>query len=214
MKARLQQLAERINGLSLRERGLLALAVLVVLLLLWDLFVMQPVRDRQQRVQGEIQQVSQRVNNLTLSIQALVTEHSDDPAVELRRRIDAVETELAALESRLLRTREQVGQPRQAVAVLAGLLEERPGLRLVSLENLPAERLQDNGEEVAGLFVHRVRLIIEADHAGVREYLQLVSSLPSGIHLESLLLSVPNWPSNQVELILYSLALDDKWLGV
>lgn len=213
-RQRLRQLTERINGMNLRERALLALATLGMVFVLWDLLLMKPVHERQTRVQTELQQVNERVGELSLSIQSLVAQRRDDPNQDLRRRIDALESEIEALESRLLAAHDHVGVPRQAVAVLAGLLEDRPGLRLVTLENQAPERLRDNGTAIPGLYVHRVRLVIEADHAGIRDYLGLVSALPRGVYLESLHLTVPDWPRNRVELMLFSLTLDAQWLGV
>lgn len=213
-RQRLQQLTERINGLNLRERGLLALATLALVFLFSDLFIMKPVHERQQRVQSELERVNERIGQLSRSLQALVAERRDDPNLDLHRRIDALESEIDAMESRLATAHDRVGVPREAIGVLAGLLQDRPGLHLVSLENLAAERLRDNGAAVPGLFVHRVRLVIEANHAGIRDYLGLVSALPRGVYLESLHLTVPEWPRNRVELVLFSLTLDDQWLGV
>jgi MSHA biogenesis protein MshJ len=67
---------------------------------------------------------------------------------------------------------------------------------------------------VPGLFVHRVRLVIESDFGGIRDYLGLIEDLPSGVFWDSLKLDVPAWPANRAELVLYSLALDDNWLGI
>ncbi|MCC5864966.1 MAG: type II secretion system protein M [Wenzhouxiangella sp.] len=215
MKARLNQFAERINGLSLRERGLLALAVLAVILLLWDALLMNPVRERQQRVQTELEQVRERVSGLTGSIQTLAVERAQRPDEALVQRRLALLSEIEFLEQRLLQAHGEVGDPRQSLSLLAGLLAERAGLNLVKLENLPAQVLTGiEDQPVPGLFVHRVRLVLDANHEGIRDYLALLAELPTGVFLESMHLTVPDWPRNRVELILFSLSLDENWLGV
>lgn len=215
MKARLNQVIERINGLSLRERALLALAVLAVVFLLWDALLMNPVRERQQRVQGELEQVRERVAGLTASIQALAVARAEGPDAALRQRRSALVSEISSLEDRLLQAYGDIGDPRQTVSLLTGLLAERAGLALVELENLPPQALTDaDRQAIPGLFVHRVRLVVDANHDGIRDYLALLAQLPSGVFLESMHLTVPDWPRNRVELILFSLTLDDNWLGV
>lgn len=215
MKARLNQLAERINGLSLRERGLFALAVLAVILLLWDALLMNPVRERQQRVQAELEQVRERVSGLTTSIQALAVERAQRPDEALVQRRLALLSEIEFLEQRLRQAHGEVGDPRQSVSLLTGLLAERAGLNLVKLENLPAQALAGiDDQPVPGLFVHRVRLVLDANHEGIRDYLALLAELPTGVFLESMHLTVPDWPRNRVELILFSLSFDENWLGV
>ncbi len=215
MQQKIQQLGERIDGLSLRERMLLMVATLAVIFLLWDAFLMDPVRQRQATVQSELEQVRDRLAQLTSSIQALATRPGGDRNRELQVRLNALEEEVAHLEQRLQQQFAGAVGPGHALAVLAGLLEGEPGLTVTALENLPAHSL-DSLEDgaVTGIFVHRVRVSVEGDHATLRAYLDRIPGLPSGVFLESMHLSVPGWPTNRIELIFYSLTLDDSWLGV
>ncbi|TVS11984.1 MAG: hypothetical protein EA419_06455 [Wenzhouxiangella sp.] len=212
---KVQQLAENINGLSLRERGLLMLACLAVIFLLWDGFLMSPVRERQSTVQDELEQIRGRVAQLTTSIQNLATRPDRDADRALQGRVRALEDEIARLEQDLEQQFAGAVRPRHAVDVLAGLLEGHAGLTVTALENLPPETLDDgDGATVTGMYVHRIRVSVEGDHASLRNYLARIADLPRGIFLESMHLSVPAWPVNRIDLIFYSLTLDDSWLGV
>lgn len=215
MQEKIRQLGERIDGLSLRERMLLVLACLAVIFLLWDAFLMDPVRQRQATVQVELEQVRDRLAQLTTSIQTLATRSDDDRNRELQTRRNALEQEIARLEQRLAEQFDAAVSPRQAVATLAGLLEGQPGLTVLALENLPPQALGGvEGDVVTGIFVHRVRVSLEGDHATLRAYLERIPNLPGGVFLESMHLSVPGWPTNRIELMFYSLTLDESWLGV
>ena len=215
LKARIDKLSERINGLNLRERALLLLAVLAVIFLIWDVVLMNPVRERQEHVRADLEQVRNQVSELSTGIQQLATARASDPNIELRARIESLEAETDALEDRLASSYGDIAEPRQALDTLSGLLSDRPGLDLVTLENRPVQTLgDDQGNPVPGVFVHRIRVVVETDHDGVRDYLALISGLPSGIFLESMRLDVPDWPTNRVELMLFSLTLDENWLGV
>lgn len=212
---RLLRIEERINGLSIRERGLLLLAVFAVVLLLWDFLSLQPLNERRDSVRNQLDQVSDRVASLTSTIQEMAAERTIDPNLRLRRETTELEAETEALARRLEQRHGSIATPTEAIPVLAGLLGEQAGVDIISLKNLPADQLRDaGGDPVPGLFVHRVRVVVESDFQGVRDYLQSIETLPEGVFWESLELSVPEWPTNRVELILYSLALDDHWLGV
>ncbi|QOC23839.1 type II secretion system protein M [Wenzhouxiangella sp. AB-CW3] len=214
LKVRLKQLAERINALSLRERALLMLTALAVVFLLWDTFLMRPVSERHERAQEQLSTIRERVDSLTDSIQELAGERRRDPDAELRQRHEQLTTEIEALESRLSRMHGGVATARQSVTVLASLLGERAGVDIVTLENLPAEPLRAGDNELSGIYVHRVRLVIESDFDGVRDYLAMVDTLPAGVFWDSMRLTVDEWPTNHTEIILYSLALDEEWLGI
>lgn len=214
-KARMRKLAERINALSLRERALLLLAVFAVVFLIWDLAAMQPIRDRQEQVREQLTEVRDRVANLTRSIQQLATERTRDPNAELEARREQLETDIAALQQQLEEVHGGIAGPRQSIGVLAGLLAEQVGVDLIKLENLPVDPLYTNTDRpVPGIFVHRVRIVIETDFDGTGNYLDRIKQLPAGVFWESMRLNVPDWPTNRVELVLYSLAFDNNWLGV
>lgn len=216
-RARLRALGERINGFSLRERGLLFLAVLAAVFLLWDLAVMSPISERQATTQESLEEVRSRVARFNDSIQSLAREGQRDPDAELAVRQDALQDEITALEQRIGELHSGVSSPDRAVRVLARLLADRPDLTVVSLENLPSKPLLSAGLDgggQAGIFVHRVKLVVESDFDGVLGYMALIEKLPEGVYWESLRLEVPAWPTNRVEMVLYSLALNDGWLGI
>jgi MSHA biogenesis protein MshJ len=211
----LRRMEERINGLSIRERGLLLLAVFAVIFLLWDFLWLQPLDERRDSVRNQLEQVSDRVSSLTSTIQDMAAERAIDPNLQLRQEKSALEAETDALARRLEQRHGGIATPSEAIGVLAGLLGEQTGVDIITLENLPADPLRDvDGNPVPGLFVHRVRVVVESDFQGIRDYLKRIETLPEGVFWESLALRVPGWPTNRIELMLYSLALDDHWLGV
>lgn len=212
---RLQALPERINALSLRERGLLALAALAVVFLLWDLLIMSTLRERHERVQNQIEQVQSQVRNLTDSIQQAALSQTGGGHPELRQREAALETEIASLRERLATVLGNVSAAEDARLTLAELLAEAPGLELIDLENQPAVPLTGaDGAAIPSVFIHRVDVVVEGSHAQVRDYLDRLARLPDGVFLESLNISVVQWPVNRVSLVLYSLAVNEHWLGV
>lgn len=214
-RERIKQLTERINAMSLRERGLLMLAVFAVIILLWDFSTMQPLGERREAAHTRLAEVRQRVSALTDSLQQLASERGGDPNRELERERDTLESRIEVLEEQLAQRHGGVATPRQSVSVLAGLLAQRAGVDIIELENIEPGRLKNaSGEPVPGLFVHRVRVVIESDFHGIRDYLDRTARLPRGVFWESLTLSVEQWPVNRIELMLYSVTLDDRWLGV
>ncbi len=213
--ARIRRLGDTVNALSIRERALLLLVVFAVIFLIWDMTVMRPLTERQEQVQQRLEEVRQRVSALTTSIQQLATERAVDPNAELRARHATLNEEIDELQSRISRLHGGIAASRESIGILAGLLADRSGITVQSLENLPAEPLRSTaGEPVPGIYVHRVRVVLESDFAGVGEYLERVAELPTGVFWESMTLDVPEWPANRVELVLYSLAFSDTWLGV
>lgn len=215
LQARTRHVAEKINALSLRERALLMLALFAIVFLVWEFTRMQPLGARQETVRDELHNIRERTSRLSASLQTLASERGRDPNRELRERRGALAAEIEGLEQRLAERHGGIATSRESVAILAGLLAERAGVEIVALENLPPGRLSTpTGGEIPGLYVHRVRVVIESDYAGIRDYLDRTEQLPRGVFWESLQLDVPDWPTNRIELVLYSISLDQRWLGV
>ena len=213
--ARLRRIGDTVNALSIRERALLMLVVFAVIFLAWDMTVMRPLTERQEQVQQRLEEVRNRVSTLTASIQQLATERTVDPNAELRARQDTLTGEIDEFQSRISELHGGIAAPRESIGILAGLLAERSGITVRTLENLPAEPLRGaDGEPVPGIYIHRVRVVLESDFAGIGNYLERIAELPTGVFWESMALDVPEWPTNRVELVLYSLAFSDNWLGV
>ena len=213
LRQRLSKLEDRVNSLALRERGLLLIAALGVAFLLADTFLLRPLDQRREATRQQLDQTADRVAQLTESVESIAGQQRDDPNAELieerdalRQRINLLSDELAALDTGLL-------TPAQTLEVLRELLADRTNLELISLNKLPAEPLDpDTGAN--GIFVHRFSIVVDSEFSGMLDYVRLIENLPRGLYWESLTLSVPEWPANRADVVLYMLALNEDWLGV
>lgn len=217
LSASLRQISQQLNQRSLRERIILLVTGLVIMLVLGDVLFLNPLRRERAETVAQLQQVAERQAQLAASVAELEKEARRDPNKELRQREQQLQTDINLLAERINTLHGGISNPRQSLTTLATLLANRSGLSLVALENLPAEALTGGDDKhpiATGLYIHRVRLVLDSDFNGVLDYLRLVKDLPGGVYWESFELSVPEWPTNRAELILYTIAAGDAWLGV
>lgn len=217
LTANLKQLSQQLNQRSLRERIILLITALVVLAVLCDTLFLHALRRERAEAAAQLQQVAERQAQLAASVARLEAEARRDPNKELRQREQQLQADISTLAERINTLHGGISNPRQSLTTLAALLAQRSGLSLVTLENLPAKPLTSGDEQhpvATGLYIHRVRLVLDSDFNGVLDYLQLVKDLPGGVYWDSFELTVPEWPTNRVELILYTIAAGDAWLGV
>lgn len=210
---RIEKIESRINSLALRERALLLLAALGIAFVLADTFLLRPLDQRRETTRQQATQSAERSDALTASIARIAPMQNEDPNAELTAQRDALRQQIAQLSQEMATLDSGVLTPNQTLDLLGELLADRDDLRLISLDKLPPESLdpENNGN---GIFIHRFGLVIESEFSGMLEYVQLIENLPRGLYWESLSLSVPEWPDNRAEIVLYLLALDEDWLGV
>jgi MSHA biogenesis protein MshJ len=225
VKRHWERIAEKIDALSLRERGLVFFSLALVVLGLLYSTLIRPVVEQQRVISRSIsQQESQiRVSNQQLGV--LITSRREDPDAANRRRLED-------LKRRIAETQQGLAQ-RQSTLIaadrMAGLLEElvaRNGnLDLVGLKSLPPTRVGGEGagakqggpatpRREEAIFRHGVEVTVQGGYFDLLEYVRQLERLPTQLLWGKVDLSVGDYPKVTMKLTLYTLSLDRAWLVV
>ena len=219
--ARLKPYLERVDRLSLRERGLLFAGGIVVLYLGWQSLLMDPVAHRVRAAEQRLAEVRRR-GQLAEEAGAAAAQ---DPAIAAAARNRALDGRLKSLDAELGAAAEGYVAPEKMADLLRQLLLAEQGLRLLSLRNLPAVSLSrpapaadaPAGEAPLvdhGPFLHPVELVVEGDYASVVAYLHALEKLPWRIHWQRLELLAGDSPANRVRIVIGALSLSRDWMAV
>jgi MSHA biogenesis protein MshJ len=141
MKARWLELSAKYAALSQRERAMVAVAAIALVIYVGDTLWLAPIYSRAQAFAKQTAQQEREFATLQQQLFQLEAEASVDPnagaraaLAEAKAQLLATETELAAFERTLV-------PPNKMPVVLENLLRERRGVRLASLKTLPVEGL-------------------------------------------------------------------------
>lgn len=217
MRARLQQLSARVDALTLRERGLLMLTVVVVLAGLWEIAFFGPLQQRKAALDHQVQALHTSLAALNQSITKAAEKRSSDPNAALRADLAKVRGDNQQLDRKLDAITAGLIAPREMAAVLERVLKAQHGLRLVSIANTPAEpvSLGDvNGASTARIFRHGMTLTFEGSYLDTLKYLRALKALPGRFYWDSLDLKVKKYPVNRVTVTVHTLNLKEGWIGV
>ena len=223
MKARIQRLAERFDALSLRERGLVALAVLVVMYMLWDAALMSPEHTRQKQLVAQMYQLNEQMVEVDGQLQALTASLGDSELRRQRQRIAELREALRGLADQQAALTVEFIRPRQMAGVLRDLLGAEGRLTLLKLESLGASPLfppaQDEEEKAQDaerprIFKHGMRITFEGDYFTTLRYLQALEAMPWRFYWDELDYRVTEHPRAQVSITIHTLSLEEGWIGV
>lgn len=217
----LRQLADRLDAKSRRERLLLAGAIAIIGLLVWDLTVRAPMTqhyqatvERIERARGEVAQLQASAAQLAERVQQ--GGRDQDTVAALRQRLSAVDERLAARTRRII-------APQQMVRVLRDVLAQEGRLRLIRLENAGVEPLEvggtaaaadPQGEALPTIYRHRVELVIEGRYFALLEYLQHLEDLRWRFQWDAMTIETTDYPTARATLSLSTLSLTEDWIGV
>lgn len=217
MPERLAKLLARFDALSIRERLLIMAVILVLLFVLWDSLLMQPLNLRQKAANEQISNTEQRLHSLNSTITSLVTTSQYDPNAALRQQISAAQRQTALLDKELASATVGLVSPNQMAQVLETVLAKQSKLRLLHVRSLPAKpllKLPKGETSTNNVYAHGLELQFQGSFSDTLAYLRALRALPWHFYWDSLDVKVDHYPRNTVTLVVHTLGLREGWIGV
>lgn len=181
-RQRWQQVAERIDALSLRERVFLFLSLTVVLVLAVDTLVLDPLTREQREQQAIVQRQEQDLQRLRDQVTQLNALNQGDTELARRRReLTTLNEALQAQSQRLDEIRQGSSALPQLPQLLSQLLQKHERLQLTRLDSAakPAPEMAGRLTAPAGLQWQAVDLELRGDYLELMRYLaSLEQALP------------------------------------
>lgn len=243
MKQKIQHWRDRFEALSVRERAIIAFAVIAGLYTTWNVLVMAPIHTQQKsamneisRWQGQIKDVENRIAQITAGITG-----SGEAGSMLR--IKKLQNEISKINQ--IKKDITVGfiRPEQMADVLKGLLKKQPGLKLIRLQSLdvqplfpeapskdkngqrnsmsakqqsttPATDTTENHSSRPEIYKHGIVLEFQGDYVSTVSYLQSLEALPWKFYWDGMAYEVEEYPNATVTINVFTLSLDSGWIGV
>jgi MSHA biogenesis protein MshJ len=208
----------KFNALSLRERALVALGFLALVVVAWDNMLMGPLQARESALTQEMHAMQESMAALSGSM----TGEGSDPTSEALKQEQAVQAALASVDEKLASAASGLIAPEKMIEVINDVLSRQRGVRLVSLRNRPVEPLLESSDESKpdsialdqGPYIHPIELTIEGSYLDVLAYLKELETLPWRIYWKALEMQTIEHPTNRVRIELRTLSMDKAWIGV
>lgn len=217
--------ADWYNQRPVRERALLLLTALVVLIFAGWEFAVTPLQQENQRLENRMQTLSASRDDLLAQQQMLNEQLATDPSRVLRNQLTARQQRLDRLNRQISETTGQLIAPTAMVALLRDILAAQDSLVLQGMElktpapvfapeaGSQAEQDQQARPEPL-LFAHDVEMRIEGSYLEVLNYLERLEALDERLGWVMLEYSAGDWPSGEAVIRVRTLSLDQAWLGV
>jgi MSHA biogenesis protein MshJ len=214
----LAQLATRVDSLSMRERVILLLVLLIVPWMAIDTLLIVPNQLEQQRIQGQIattRQENQRINEQIIDI---LNKHNQDPDIANRQLEAQLKSVLTRIEGEIDRIVNGLIDPRQMAQAIEAVLKRQQGLRLIAVESLGSERVhlgEAHPEAAAGrgVFRHSMRIEFEGSYLETLEYLRALEALPWAFRWDAIQIEMRDYPRAHIRLQTHTLSLENAWIG-
>ncbi len=225
----IKSLQAKIDDLSLRERGILVLAVIVVTFFVWDLLLLQPLTFRQQSIESQIQVSNAELLALLTQAEQIAMKSAQDPNIAKKAELRQLTRRLEELDAELGQTMAQLVPPRDMSKLLELVLRRTPGLDLRKVRSLGSRPLQsgttdsnDPGMDdtvvqnapVSNVFRHGLRIEFDGDFAGTLNYLKTLEGLEWKFFWEAIDYQVGEYPISSIAITVFTISSNEHWIGL
>lgn len=207
----------RIDALSLRERVMVFVAALVVVLFLGNALFIDPAVMRKRVLVDQMARQSKELQGLQLQIAELEKKRADPDAANVTRR-DNLRNEIAVIDDSLKDMRSSLVPAQNMKALLQDVLARNPRLQLVAMRTLPVAPLVDksNAAEKAvtggGVFKHGIQVTVQGSYADLHDYLSRLEKINWRMFWAQASLNTDDYPRLALTVTVYTLSLDKAWL--
>lgn len=236
MKQRMQQLAKKIDALTLRERVILFVGAAAVLVYLVNFLLIDPQFAKQKMLAEQIRRDQAQMQEFQTLISQRIKAHALDPDAENRMRLQALKQRQTQLQENLQDMQKGLVSPDKMVGLLEDLLKRQGKLQLVGLKTLPVTGLKEdaavdpkapasstapatkggagNPADADLIYKHGVEITLQGSYLDILDYMSELEKMPWQVFWGKARLEVDTYPRATITLTLFTLSLDKKWLNL
>lgn len=149
MKFSYRKLANRIDDMTLRERGLTFAAAVMTLVALPYTLIIDPALVTQKRLLDQIKKDQSQINSLGNEMRKLLEQQSESPSAVNQEKLRALDTRLAEIEREINATRNQLVPADRISELLRGFMAKTGRVTLISLNAVSGTPAIDSGTAAA-----------------------------------------------------------------
>jgi MSHA biogenesis protein MshJ len=216
MKQKLNELRDRYEARPRAEKGIMLAVSLMVIFWLYVIGVSDPLAASVTALDQQILTAQVEVSALKARQQEARQAGENDPNLFVREQLEELVVAEATARQQLEEINGSVISATTMNRLLSEVLGTHDGLRLVRLENRPAERLVGNdlSETAQLMYRHGLVLEFEGDYLSLLKYLVYLEGLSENFFWESLSITPGQWPASAIRMELSALSPEESFVGI
>ena len=218
LKNQLRGWAGRIDAMSIRERALIFITVLVALYFLAVNVLFGPLNAQKDRLQKQLDLKRQETQALEAQIQAMVATGGEGPEAVKRKKLEALRENLKTMDAGLVHVTAGLVPPKEMARLIEQMLLKNHGLQVMKVESIPATPLLEGGASGgatgAMVYKHGMNIEIKGGYLDILRYLKSLEALPWKVFWGQMTLKTETYPDSRVSLLIYTLSTHEAWIGL
>jgi len=218
MNSKLLHYRQRFDAQSLRERGLIAFSLIVVIVFGWWNYYAAPMMKQTELLQTENRRLGNEVENtraivgdIRQRIAAGVYQEKEFQLARLARELDEMEDQLRVKTVELI-------DPEKMFELMNQLIYRDSRLQLLSLKRREVKpaipSLSEDETEEPGLYRHVLEIKFAGKYLDILKYMQTLESLDWKLLWDEIEIHSDEYPKVTVEVAISTLSTRKEWVGI
>ena len=208
MKDKLEFIEEKVNALEVRERVIVCVTVIILMVGLFDQLWFSPYLENISALKKEHKESVKSGQDFRNTLVILEGEISRDPNQTIRKEISLAEKEAKKMDEVLTQSSVGLISPERMLPVLGEVVGKSSGLRLIEMLNIPPERLNANKDvEQVTLFKHGLELHFSGSFENAREYVRRLENMREKVYLDEVSFQLSEYPNGEFVLKAHTLSV-------
>lgn len=239
IKQQWEKVGAKLDALSVRERAMVFLAVVSILMWLASALLMDPLVAEQKQVSDKMQQQQTALADVQMKIMALMQAKQAVDSSPMHDRIATLDAMRQEQEDYVNGLRDRLVPPNEMASLLEKVVHQNGGLKLVGMKSLgatsliepkkattdnaaPADKTQAPPEKEEGapsvdqlqIYKHGFQVTVCGQYGDLLRYVTALEQLPVRLYWGEAKLGVETYPESVLTLTLYTLSLHKAWMEV
>ena len=225
MRAKLQQLANWIDALNIKERAGFLIAIIIAIFLVWDQILLTPLESKGKLLQIQVKKQNKDLARVREQQTQVIERSVRDPNEQNNKEILALNKAMVSLDARLREMTVDLINPQQMATVLEEVLTRETDLHLISVKSLPPQPLTEVKDKASrrdkrskstlpGVYKHALQIEFQGSYLSTLQYMQALEELERRFYWGSIDFEVEEYPRARVIITVNTLSLNEAWIGV
>lgn len=208
--SKFREYEKKFMGLSLRERVLVALVGLSLIIAPCYFSVLDRNLIENEKLSFEIKNLEDDYKNKQDELLAWQSKVTQDPNEIMRRDIEKIEKDIALLDAVLNSETANLLDASEMTKVLTNILRTEKNIQILSVKSVQPEVLIRKDE--AQLYKHGISMVVRGRYLDIMNYLSSLETLDKNFYWDSLELNVDKYPYSIVTIEIYTLSVNKDFI--
>ncbi len=217
IQSKFQQLEQKLNALSVRERSIVAVAVGILILGLFDQLLLRNLMQEREQMKGRKTEILKQIETANSNIDLLQEALANNPNIKLKTAVEKLQLSDQNIDDQIDGITTGMIEPSRMAYVLGELLSDESGLKILSVQSRAARKLMvadEQHQQSAAIYRHDLELKMEGSFFQMKKYLRALEAVPERVVVDDLDYRVNQHPNGVLELNVHTLSPREELIRV